>query len=74
MTDEEIKTQLLFQETFLQINPAYHTQYPYDNKTHVMMRLLCPFKLDSSATAPIKTNVVVHFHGGGFVADDSFVH
>lgn len=35
------------EETLLDINPAYHTEYPYNDKTHVMMRLICPFKLEN---------------------------
>lgn len=42
--DEILKTK----EKILELNPTYHTNTnQYDNSTHVMIRLLCPYKLDN---------------------------
>jgi len=53
----------------------------FNPETHVKVRLLCPFKLEFNFDTPVPQNssfvidkAIIHFHGGGFVCQDSFAH
>ena len=57
-----------------EINPDYHTdEEEHDSDTQVKIRVLNskPF----SRTSPVKYEyAIIHFHGGGFICQDSSAH
>lgn len=61
---------------------SYHTNKSmFEPTKEVMMRLLCPFKLNVDfekhevkvPPQPVD-KIIIHFHGGGFVCQDSATH